>query len=439
MMWRPILFLSAVLIGVLPRLSLDSAAAQSGPTLLAPFVGFPIADDPRLKRGERLFNLHFLPTPPESEPGGGLGPYFNRNACSACHPKGGRGKAPSDPFEPLLTALIRLSVPGAADNGAPAPHPAFGGQLATRNLPGLPEEPTAEISYRIINGTYPDGTPYRLRKPEMSFSPGLGGSGAMTSLRIGQPIVGLGLLEAVPEDEIVAAADPDDRDGDGISGRANRVWSRTAGQAVLGRFGWKANEPDLLQQTAAAFLGDIGITSPLFPRHDCGTEQSDCRDADSGRADLSGGAVAAVADYLRALTPPAPKTPHPEGRALFHDIGCAACHRPTLGTARSARPYLDGVAVEAYTDLLLHDMGEGLADGRPDFLAGGQEWRTPPLWGLGRVEAVHGSFALLHDGRAQSPADAILWHGGEAAAARDAFMALPSIDRDRLIAFLLSL
>ena len=264
---------------------------------------------------------------------------------------------------------------------------------------------------------------------------------ALTSLRIGQSIFGLGLLESVPEDEVMRHADPDDADGDGISGRANQVWSVEQRKSVLGRFGWKANEPDLVQQTAAAFLGDIGITSPLFPRHDCGDSQRVCTDADGGKPELVQQDIVAVAAYLRVLSPPARRIGDgiTVGEKLFQDTGCALCHRPSLGTAKADEAFLNGVEVMAYTDLLLHDMGDELADGRPDFLATGREWRTPPLWGLGLVEAIHGEYALLHDGRAQSIEEAILWHGGEAAVARDAFKALAKADREALIVFLKSL
>jgi len=411
-------------------------------TLIAPFPGADLSRDAPAGRGEHLFNLHFLPLAAGQKKGAGLGPLFNRNACSACHPKGGRGKAPSDPFEPLLTALVRLSVPGVDGNGAPVPHPAYGTQLNTRGVRGVPGEAEVQLSYDLTVGAYDDGEPYKLRKPSMAFDRTSNGplDDALTSLRIGQPIVGLGLLEAIPEEELLSHADPEDADGNGISGRPNRVWHHGLKKTVMGRFGWKSNEPDLVHQTAAAFLGDIGITSPLFPVHDCGLEQAACREAD-GTPELTAEDVEAVAVYLRALSPPEPRTTAAEepGARLFQEVGCALCHRPQTGVARSDSAFLDGVAVMAYTDLLLHDMGEGLADGRPDFEATGREWRTPPLWGLGRLEALHGDVALLHDGRAQSIEEAILWHGGEGAAARDRFKALSQSERQALIGFLKSL
>lgn len=412
-------------------------------TFLYPLPGADVDGTPDLREGRRLFNLHFLDNPPGEEPGGGLGPLFNRNACSACHPRGGRGAAPDGPDTPLLTGLVRLSVPGKAANGGPLSHPSYGGQLNTRGIRGVTAEAEVEISYEIISGRYGDRSPYELRKPVLSFrDPAYGRlEDALTSLRIGQPIYGLGLLDAVAADEIGSWADPDDRDGDGVSGRMNRVWNSAFGISMPGRFGWKANEPNLLQQTAAAFLGDIGITNPHFWNHDCGAGQSACRKADARLPELPDGSVGHVADYVRTIAPPARRGAENvrDGEKLFEEAGCARCHRPSFGRVRSHLPYLNGVRVDAFTDLLLHDMGEGLADGRPDFEASGREWRTPPLWGLGRAEAVHGRYALLHDGRARSVEEAILWHGGEAEASREVFRTLDLDQRTALVAFLKSL
>lgn len=415
--------------------------AMAQDTYLNVFAGVDVTSD--LRDGRRLFNLHFLDKPVGEEPGGGLGPLFNRNACSTCHPRGGRGAAPEGPDEPLLTALVRLSVPGRSENGGPLPHPRYGGQLNTRGLRGVPAEARVEIAYETIAGRYSDGTVYELRRPIVSFAEPVYGTldDSLTSLRVGQPVYGLGLLEAVSSDTIEAWADPDDRDGDGISGRVNQVWSVARGKRVPGRFGWKANEPDLVQQTASAFLGDIGITTPFFPDHDCGEAQKACLAANSPDRELTAEKVVEVADYLRSIAPPSRREggASEAGQALFVGAGCGNCHRPGFGTVISEKPYLNGQRVDAYTDLLLHDMGEGLADGRPDFDASGREWRTPPLWGLGLVEAVHGRFALLHDGRARSIEEAILWHGGEAEAAREAFRAMSSVDRATLVDFLRSL
>ncbi|WP_425403284.1 di-heme oxidoredictase family protein [Hwanghaeella sp.] len=418
------------------------APAKAQETYLRSLPGVDLDGTPELREGRRLFNLHFLDRPVGEEAGGGLGPHFNRNACSTCHPRGGRGSAPNGPDEPLLTALVRLSVSGTAANGGPLPHPRYGGQLNTRGIRDVLPEAEVSVSYEVVQGTYGDGTAYVLRRPQLSFFELAYGplDDALTSFRIGQPIYGLGLLEAVPVDEIRSWADPDDRDGDGVSGRMNNVWGGSLETAVPGRFGWKANEPDLVQQTAAAFLGDIGITSNYFPEHDCGAGQEVCRAADAQGPEVDR-AVQLVAGYLRTIAPPARRDAVSirRGEALFDEAGCAKCHRPTLGLTASDKAYLNGVQVDAYTDLLLHDMGEGLADGRPDFEAIGREWRTPPLWGIGLAETVHGRFALLHDGRARSLEEAILWHGGEGETAREAFRTMAVGDRAALVAFLKSL
>lgn len=419
------------------------APAKAQETFLRALSGAAVDETPELRDGRRLFNLHFLDKPAAGEPGGGLGPLFNRNACSTCHPGGGRGSAPDRPDEPLLTALVRLSVPGKTEAGGPLPHPRYGGQLNTRGIRGVPAEARVEVSYEIVEGRYGDGAEYNLRRPRLAFAETAYGSlgDALTSLRIGQPVYGLGLLEAVAGSEVAAWADPEDRDGDGISGRLNLVWNAAAGGAVPGRFGWKANEPDLMQQTAAAFLGDLGLTSSFFPEHDCGAKQDACLDANLDKPELQDGDIAKLVAYLRTIAPPARRDADANrlGEDLFTQAGCAKCHRPSFGPVTSGKPYLDGLPVPAFTDLLLHDMGEGLADGRPDFEADGTEWRTPPLWGLGLAETVHGRFALLHDGRARSIEEAILWHGGEAEASRETFRNLDLDQRAALVAFLKSL
>ncbi|HEX9648783.1 MAG TPA: di-heme oxidoredictase family protein, partial [Alphaproteobacteria bacterium] len=270
------------------------------------------------------------------------------------------------------------------------------------------------------------------------------GDDAMLSPRVAPATIGLGLLEAVPEATILALADPADADGDGVSGRPNRVAGEVGGGIALGRFGWKANQPSLRRQNAAAALGDIGLTSTLFPDENCAAPQDACRAAKSGGApELSDAFLDKLTLYTRLLAVPrqrgADAEPVRHGEQLFRAAGCAACHMPTLVTGAHPLAELAGQVIHPFTDLLLHDMGEGLADGRPDFAATGREWRTAPLWGLGLVETVNGHTYFLHDGRARNLAEAILWHGGEAEAARERFRALPRGDREALLAFLRSL
>lgn len=259
---------------------------------------------------------------------------------------------------------------------------------------------------------YADGTPYRLRSPVVKLLT-LEGSPidpVLISLRIPQPVFGAGLLEAVPASRILAAADPDDADGDGISGRPNLVWDQEQQRLVLGRFGWKANTPNLRQQTAAAYANDMGVTNPLFPAAD-------------GSQDIDEATLQATTVYVQTLAVPGRalwQDPQVQrGEKLFVQAQCAKCHRPELQTGIHEIPALANQVIHPYTDLLLHDMGEGLADGRADFEATGREWRTPPLWGIGLSQTVLPSSGYLHDGRARSLEEAILWHGGEAERSRE--------------------
>ncbi len=413
---------------------------------------FPIADlDPADRRdfffGNRVFNTNWVQAPASVASFDGLGPVFNRVSCSGCHLRDGRGRSPEAFGGPMLSMLIRLSLPGTSPEGGPNPHPAYGDQLNDRALPGVPAEGRAVIHYEEVPGAFADGEPYSLRRPryeiaDLAFGPL--GDDVMVSPRVAPAVIGLGLLEAVPEALILALADPDDADGDGISGRPNRVWDAIAGRPALGRFGWKANVPSLRQQNAGAAIGDIGLTSALFPEDNCPPVQVACRGlASHDGPELSDSFLDRLTLYTQVLAVPARRHAGDpavrRGETLFRSAGCAACHMPTLVTGPHPVAALSGQIIHPFTDLLLHDLGEDLADGRPDFQADGQEWRTPPLWGLGLLRTVNGHTELLHDGRARSVAEAILWHGGEAEPARAAFTAMNRADRAALLAFLNSL
>ena len=270
------------------------------------------------------------------------------------------------------------------------------------------------------------------------------------SPRVAPPMIGAGLLEAVPDRDILARADPEDSDGDGISGRPNRVWSEEHGKAMLGRFGWKAGQPTLIQQAAAAFRGDIGISTPLFPLPygDCTETQPACLDAPHGNDANGVEAGDALFDvlmfYVRNLAVPARRKPeHPlvlQGKRLFYEAGCTGCHTPKFVTRRASIGAEQSFQlIWPYTDLLLHDMGPGLADNRPEGEATGREWRTPPLWGIGLTEVVNGHRFFLHDGRARGLLEAVLWHGGEAEAAKERVVDMTEEEREALLAFLRSL
>ena len=264
------------------------------------------------------------------------------------------------------------------------------------------------------------------------------------SPRVAPAIVGMGLLEAIRESDIVSAADPNDADGDGISGRVNMVWDERKGALSMGRFGWKANVPTVEQQTAGAFLGDLGVTSLLFSQENCTEPQADCLAAPNGGSpEIGAERLADVVTYTQTLAVPAMRdVADPQvrqGADLFVQAGCAVCHTPQYTTAQHEIEALSNQTIYPYTDLLLHDMGPELADGRPDFDADGQEWRTPPLWGIGLVDTVNGHTMFLHDGRARNITEAILWHGGEGSASRDVFKSFTREERDALIRFLNSL
>jgi CxxC motif-containing protein (DUF1111 family) len=399
--------------------------------------------------GNRLFNTNWTVAPASVRSFDGLGPIFNRSSCSGCHLRDGRGRPPDAPDGPFESMLFRISVPGSDPHGGPLPVPGYGDQIGDRAILGVVPEALPRVSYVEEPGLYPDGTPYSLRRPVYELrEPGYGAfpDDMMVSPRVAPAMIGLGLLEAVPDALILGLDDPDDADGDGVSGRPNIVWDVIAGAPALGRFGWKANQPSLLQQNLGAAFGDIGLTSYLHADENCTEVQADCAAAVRGpELDLADESfIEKLTLYTRIIAVPRRRdVAAPEvaaGEAAFRAAGCAACHMPTLVTGAFPEvPELAGQTFHPFTDLLLHDMGEGLADGRPDFLAGGREWRTAPLWGMGLYPETNGHEFLLHDGRARGPEEAILWHGGEAEGARDAFMALPAGDRAALLRFLRTL
>lgn len=391
--------------------------------------------------GDVGFSATFVTAPNITNPG--LGPLFNSVSCSNCHIADGRGKPPG-PGEQLISMLFRISVPGTGPHGGPNPVPGFGGQLQPRAVFGAQPEGDVTINYTYESRTFPDGEVYELRVPTYTIVntytslPG----GVMLSPRIAPPVFGLGLLEAIADEDILANADANDANGDGISGKANRVWDVQLNAFRLGRFGWKAGQPSLLQQSAGAYSEDMGISNPLFPiESSWGQTQYTGYDNDPG---VSDSILHAVSFYVKTLAVPARRivtnAEVVRGQKLFNQVQCGACHKPTARTATNvAFPELSNLQIFPYTDMLLHDMGAGLADNRPEFDANGNEWRTTPLWGVGLTQTVNGHNYFLHDGRARSLTEAIMWHGGEAQGSINQYTQLPKADRDAILKFLGSL
>jgi len=440
----------------------DAAAANARASYSRPIAGLSAARHARFLQGAELFRQSWSAVGEGDPAFAGLGPTFDAVACAACHVRAGRGRPPLRQGEALGSLLMRLSVAGRGEHGEPRPHPAYGAQLSGRAISGVPPEGQIFVEYHPEPGLYGDGEAYQLRRPVYVFyrlAFGQLGDTAMTSPRLPPALAGVGLLEAIPEADILARADAEDTNGDGISGRPNLVWDAQGGKTRLaggktrlaggklglGRFGWKANVADLRQQAAGAAFGDMGLTSALHPGPSCPPPQRACRDAarTPGAPELGADRLAALTAYLRYLAPPPRRNAEDpavlRGEKLFASAGCAACHTPRARTGEGAPPPLAGRDIAPYSDFLLHDMGKGLADGRPDFAADEREWRTPPLWGLGSLMAVNGHEFLLHDGRARGIAEAILWHGGEAAPAAEAFRTMNAGARSDLLAFLRSL
>ena len=399
--------------------------------------------------GNALFRTNWVAAPASVKSLDGLGPIFNANSCGSCHFKDGRGAPPDEPNGTRFGLLWRLHSGEKNRHGAAVPHPVYGMQIQDQALPGVMPEARVAIQYDTIRRQYADGTPYVLYKPIYSLTALAYGEideKYKLAPRIAPQVAGLGLLENIPEADILANEDVDDLDGDGISGKANYVWNVRAEKKTLGRFGWKANEPNVLQQTAGAFNGDMGLTSSLFPQDEFSAYQKAQNPAQhkEGSPEVSDRQLDRIALYIKTLAVPAKRNMdnpgYLKGRALFYDLGCESCHKASFTTGEDDEiAALNRQKIFCYTDLLLHDMGEGLADDCPDYEATGREWRTPPLWGIGLIKTVNKHTRLLHDGRARNTEQAILWHGGEAEAARDKFTNLTSAEREALILFVESL
>lgn len=425
--------------------------------------GFPahnLDEDDRaqFERGRTVFHSRFLAAEEFAFPFGGLGPRFNDDSCGSCHAADGRGRPYNNVDQPTPALLIRISR--INEQGIAEPVEFYGSQLQPLAIEGVEPEMDVSVEWSFETGQFNDLESFELATPTFRFTNPAHGrlpQGFVYSPRATPAMIGLGLLEAIPAADILAKADPEDDDLDGISGRPNIERDAETGERRVGRFGWKAGHATLHSQNAAALLGDMGIVTKTVGTADCdaGVPSSTCEQVD--------GQLQAVSEldtfdqndldfYTRHLAVPARRDIFfqdfddrfdesiDRGEELFAEAQCAACHTPSWTTASELPDKsLAGQQIAPYTDLLLHDMGEGLADGRPDGVADGREWRTAPLWGIGLVSVVNNHTRFLHDGRARNLSEAILWHGGEAAESRDRFKAMSARDRRALLDFLRSL
>lgn len=419
-----------------------------------PAANLTDAERTRFVIGNSFFKRNWVQAPASTTARDGLGPHFIARSCGGCHVNDGRG-APPAPGDQPVSLLLRLSMPGVGAHGGIVPEPVYGDQFNNFAIRDVKPEGKVTIDTETLHGQFADATPYSLVRPVYGFRDL--GYGAMApevrvSPRVAPQIIGVGLLEAIPEAEILKNAAEQAALPGPIKGRPNRVWDAPSGKTMLGRFGWKANVATVAHQTAGAFQGDIGITSPVFPDEACTTAQADCLAAPKGSLgkvpEIDAKTLSDVVFYQATLAPPARRNlADPEvkrGAALFHEAQCAVCHRPSYVTGPApnpevSSPALVGQRIHPYTDLLLHDMGEALADGRPDGEANGRQWKTPPLWGVGLIKEVNGHTRLLHDGRARGVLEAVLWHGGEAEASRERVRRMSAPERTALVKFVESL
>ncbi len=438
-------------------------APPSAKSFYSPSAGISGERELEFFVGLSLFEKLWVAAPSATVSSDGLGPLYNARACSICHSGNGRGRPPEGDGDRVGSLFMRVSIPKAVSDLPRedlallpnAPEPIYGFQIQDKSVPGVPAEGRLHVTYESVPVTLGDGSVVDLRKPTYDVA-ALGYAAlhpeAELSPRIAPQMIGLGLLEAIPEADILAHADPEDADGDGISGRPNVVWSGFYGQWMTGRFGLKAGAPTVRAMSMEALNSDIGLSNPYrtAATGDCTALQTECMAAPDGNTPAQENLEAStvvmdlLTHFARNVAPPQRRNfAAPEvlkGKALFYNAGCADCHMPKFVTHRlEDRPEQSFQLIWPYSDLLLHDMGEGLADNRPEWQATGREWRTAPLWGIGLTAEVSGHTNFLHDGRARSLLEAILWHGGEAENARETVRMMDKSEREALIAFLESL
>ncbi|QRN94221.1 c-type cytochrome [Archangium violaceum] len=425
-----------------------------------------IGNTKRFVQGRRLFHTSFAdgkhsehPTtnPIFTEHVGQLGPRYNQSRCIECHTANGRSPAPVLGAR-LDTLSVLTGVAGA--NGTVLPDPIYGLNVQQRAASTTaPDYAVSVASYDKTVRTLAGGEQVELVKPVYTFK---GPVPSLFSVRQAPQVIGMGLLEAVAEPTILALADPDDANGDGVRGVPHWVNDPETGKVHLGRFGWKATKASLRHQVGDALVKDMGVTSPVFPSRSCQQGAPDCRSTTATTA-VSDTELQRMSDYLSLVGVPAQRSlrsGYPEGirvspehdvnpqliergSALFAQARCTTCHTPQMTTGNT-HPFaeLRNQTIRPYTDLLLHDMGPELADTLTEGQAGPSLWRTAPLWGVGSLKYVQGgvqNVRYLHDGRARTLTEAIGWHGGEATASRELFEAFSLEERAAVIAFLESL
>ena len=440
-------------------------SGQNANAFSHPSGNLSFEDEFTFKLGDGIFRKLWVSSPASTKASDGLGPYYNARACQRCHLKDGRGHPPTGPGDTFVSMLFRVGVPAAtpeqiaklkAHQANTFPDESYGGQIQDAAIQGFPSEARPSISYSEHTVKLNGGETVSLRKPVYAFADLAYGPfppDLMISPRVANPMIGLGLLEAIPQAALLKLADPEDADGDGVSGRPNMVWDLRKKAVRMGRFGWKAGQPTVEQQASAAFLGDMGLSTSLFPYHagDCTPANARCMtapngaDAKTGSPEVTDKMLGLVTFYAQNLAVPRRARARQErvlkGKALFSSAGCASCHTPRHVTGNGSdipKPFR-GQVIWPHTDLLLHDLGPGLADGFTEGVANGAEWRTPPLWGIGHTKAVSRHTQFLHDGRARNLLEAILWHGGEAEAARNRVIDMMPDERALLLDYLSSL
>ncbi|BCE01926.1 di-heme oxidoredictase family protein [Marinicellulosiphila megalodicopiae] len=400
--------------------------------------------------GNGFFKNPWIFSPATTIARDGLGPLFNTNSCEKCHIQDGRGERLVQTGTQKVSTLIRLSIPAVTSEQitnqlkyGPIPDPIYGGQFQPLSSPNVPAEGVVNVIWHSKIEILADNTEIELQWPEISLNQlqyGELNEQIQLSPRIAPAMMGLGLLEQIDELDILQNQINQTHRTDEIKGKINWVWDRQKQSTSIGKFGWKASQPTLNQQNAAAFHGDLGLTSSLFDHPTCTNHQTACLQApNGGEFEVSNNILAFIEHYTRHLNVPKRSKLEPEGEKIFHDAKCAICHRPSYITkTQNKLPALSNQTIYPYTDLLLHDLGPLLATNE-EFLATQSQWRTAPLWGLGKHKLVSSEIALLHDGRATSILEAILWHGGEAQESVKIVKQLSSEQRQSLLAFLESL